>query len=259
MTHRFFAIFYKIALIALLAPLHQNASANTATLIATHPSDDKAFVQGLEVLDGKKLLMATGLYGKSTIGIFDLDTQHHTIKDTLRHEFFGEGATITPYGIWQLTWRENVAFLRNLQTFKIVRNAHYAGEGWGLAYDDITDRLYMSDGTDSLQIRHAKTFELISTLPVRYQGRSLKFINELEFANGFIYANIWQTNLIIKINPKNGNVVQFYDLTDILQNANFTQEQRQKIDVLNGIAHINGNRFYVTGKFYPLIFEVELP
>lgn len=258
---RYFLRHSNIKIIAILFVLFlqfAHATITAPTLIAIHDSDENAFVQGFEVIKDDKLLMATGLYGKSFIGVFDLATQRYTIKDTLPAEFFGEGATVTPYGIWQLTWRENTAFLRSLQDLRPIHTKHYDTEGWGLAYDDANDHLYMSDGTSKLQIRNAQTFELISTLPVRYHGKDIKFINELEFANGFIYANIWQTNFIIKIDPKNGNISQIYDVSNLLS-THLNQRVQQNIDVLNGIAHIKNDRFYITGKFYPVIFEVELP
>lgn len=230
----------------------------TPTLIATYDSEPTAFVQGFEQLADGRLLMATGLYGQSTIGIFDLHTGRYTIKDTLPEQFFGEGVSSTPHGIWQLTWQENTAFLRDADTFAIKNIVHYQGEGWGLAYDDTKEILYMSDGTNTLQIRHPQTFKLLDILPIAFQADESTLINELEFADGFIYANIWQSNLIIKINPADGQIIERYDLSELIKTANITPQARQNMDVLNGIAHIKGKHFYLTGKFYPVIFEVEL-
>ncbi|UNU72639.1 glutaminyl-peptide cyclotransferase [Moraxella nasovis] len=227
------------------------------TLIKQYASDNTAFTQGLERLDDDRLLLATGRYGKSSIGVFNLRTGKYTIKAHLPKQYFGEGASVTPYGIWQLTWKEHTAFLRDAQDFHIIAKAHYDSEGWGLAYYKDQDILYMSDGTDVIQLRDAKTFKLIGNLPIRYQNKAVHLINELEFANGFIYANVWQSNFIIKIDPATGDVVKLYDATQLL-NTTFTKAQRQHMDVLNGIAHIKDNRFYITGKLYPNIFEVVL-
>lgn len=245
-----------LACFATIADAHQHTK--TPTLITTYDSDPTAFVQGFERLADGQLLMATGLYGASTIGILDLHTGQHTIKDTLPKQFFGEGASVTPHGIWQLTWQENTAFLRDTHTFTIKNTVYYQGEGWGLAYDDTKKVLYMSDGTNTLQIRHPQTFKLLGILPVTFEVDESTLINELEFTDGFIYANIWQSNLIIKINPADGQIIERYDLSELIKTANIAPQARQNMDVLNGIAHIKDKRFYLTGKFYPMIFEVEL-
>lgn len=233
-------------------------AAHSLTLIHTHPSNPTAFTQGFEYMGNDQAILATGLYGQSSIGVLNIKTGEYTIKDTLSRAFFGEGITQTPYGIWQLTWRENVAFLRDADDFAIIDTAYYGGEGWGLAYRADQDIIYMSNGSSIITVRDAKTFKIKSHINVRHQGANIDQLNELEFADSFIYANIWQSNLIAKIDPDTGKVVKFYDFSDILANANISDHNRQNMDALNGIAHIKDNRFYVTGKFYPMIFEVTL-
>lgn len=225
-------------------------------LIDIYPSDPTAFTQGLEVYENQ-VIIGTGRYGKSIIGILNLENGEIEVMGQLDKTYFGEGLTVSPQYIWQLTWQENTAFQRDKNSFEIIDIIFYEGEGWGLAYDSDRDTLWMSDGTTYLQQRNPETFALIDRLEVRYQGQEIDDINELEYANGQIYANIWYTNQVIAINPETGEVSQVYDLTPILQEY-FTAEERQKIDSLNGIAHIEGNRFYITGKLYPLIFEIEL-
>lgn len=247
--HCFFALFLGLGA--------ANASP-TITLLNTYPSDSTAFTQGLERLADGQLLLSTGLYGKSKLGILTLKTGHYAIKNQLPSQFFGEGITQTPYGIWQLTWKEHTAFLYNPTSFQIIKTVPYVGEGWGLAYHPVKDIIYMSDGSSKIQIKDAKTFKPKSTIDVHYHHTPISQLNELEFANGFIYANVWQTNFILKINPTTGDVVQIYDASSLLQHAMLTNEQRQNMDVLNGIAHIQDNRFYLTGKYYPVIFEVML-
>lgn len=248
-------IYFTILILSLIFSIR---AAHSLTLVQTHPSDPAAFTQGFEYMGDDRAVLATGLYGRSSIGILNVKTGEYTIKDTLPRAFFGEGITQTPYGIWQLTWRENVAFLRDADDFAIVDTAYYGGEGWGLAYRADQDIIYMSNGSSTITVRDAKTFKIKSRINVHHQGANIEQLNELEFANGFIYANIWQSNLIAKIDPNTGKVVKFYDVSNLLANADISDHDRQNMDVLNGIARIEGNRFYVTGKFYPMIFEVTL-
>lgn len=229
-------------------------SAQEVKLLNTYVSDEQAFIQGLELNSEGKLLYSSGLYGKSEVGYLTLNVNMREVKDRLAPEFFGEGLTITPYGIWQLSWQEQTAFLRNSKTLKVEKMAHYLGEGWGLAYDKMRGQLWLSNGSDKLQIFQPQTFEKQGEISVRYLGQPVFRLNELEFANGFIYANIWQTNFIVKIEPAQGEVVKIYDLTPWVSELGLSDPN----DVLNGIAHISEDRFYVTGKRFPVIWEMEL-
>lgn len=239
------------SLLVMISPL---VSAQEITLLNTYPSDRNAFIQGLELNAEGKLLYSSGLYGQSEVGVLPLNTSQRETKEQLPPEFFGEGMTITPYGIWQLSWQEQTAFLRDLRNFKVKQTARYLGEGWGLAYDKNTDRLWLSNGSDKLQTFNPQTFDKQGEIPVTYHGQPLFQLNELEFANGFIYANVWHSNWIVKISPESGEVVQVYDLSRWVNALNLSDPN----DVLNGIAHIEGNRFYITGKRFPVIWEMRL-
>lgn len=219
-----------------------------------HPFNPQIFTQGLERNDQGKLLYSSGLYGQSEIGYLTLGSTQKESVNPLPPHYFAEGLTITPYGIWQISWREQTAFLRDPQTLKVIKTVHYSGEGWGLAYDKSRDLLWLSDGSDKLQTFNPCTFEKQGELSISYLNKPITLLNELEFANGFLYANLWQSNQLAKIDVTTGNVQKFYDFSPLVQSLNLTHPD----DVLNGIAHLQGSRFLITGKRFPVIWEVEL-
>lgn len=137
---------------------------------------------------------------------------------------------------------------------------HYEGEGWGLAYDASRDSLWMTNGSTKLQERDAKNFELKREVTVTDQGKPIKWLNELEFVDGKLYGNIWQSPFIVKLDPETGVIESQYDFTTLIKEHKLEAQLTPggKPDVLNGIAHIKGDRFYVTGKYYPYVFEVRL-
>lgn len=231
--------------------------AQSVKLINTHPSDSEAFTQGLELNEQGDLIIGTGLYGESIIGQVNLASGEIHEFDQLNDEYFGEGITHTPDALWQLTWRENTALKRDLETYEIIETASYEEEGWGLAYDYDREVLWYSDGTDKIYQRDSDTFEKVSEIEVVEDGQVIDNLNELEYAEGAIFANIWYDTTIVKIDPDTGQVLARYDVAPILQEE-MTEDELEEIDSLNGIAHIEGDRFYITGKLYPYIFEVEL-
>lgn len=249
MGQTFLTLLLTIFLASSIEPVH---------LITTLSSDSQLFTQGFTVDDQGKLLLGSGQYGQSKLGYLDPETSQLDTKITLPRQYFGEGVTDTPYGIWQLTWKEGKAFLWNPDNFELIRSFDYPGEGWGITYDAEFDTLWMSDGSSKLYQRDPQTFALLTEIEVKDQGQAINMLNELEFANGLIYANIWYSNSIIAINPETGQVEKSYDLTLVLKEADISEKERQKMDVLNGIAHVEGNIFYLTGKNYPVIFKVEL-
>lgn len=255
--------FLMLGLMSVLALKPSVFGQEAITLLAIYPSDQTVFTQGFEVhpqLAAHHLLLGTGLYGESSIGVLDIETGNYQIIDSLDKEYFGEGLTITEDSIWQLTWKENTAFKRDLANFEVIETATYSGEGWGLAFDQEGQALWMSNGTNQLTLRDPDTFDIINTLDVTYNNKAVSNLNELEFANGLIYANIWLTDQIVTINPNNGFIEHVYDLKALLEEVNqqYTAVEIAKMDVLNGIAHKEGNVFYLTGKQYPYVLEVEL-
>ncbi|MFL6235782.1 MAG: glutaminyl-peptide cyclotransferase [Thermoanaerobaculia bacterium] len=220
-------------------------------VLSTRPHDPGAFTQGL-VLDGDTLFESTGLNGESSLREVDPQTGKVKRKLDVPSEYFAEGLALVDGRLIQLTWQEEKAFVYNRSDFKKVAEFRYDGEGWGLCFDGA--RLVMSDGSNRLTFRDPKTFAVDSILSVTLAGKPATRINELECVDGVVYANVWQTDDILRIDPKDGRVTAVIDASGLL-----TPEERQKADVLNGIAWNPRTRtFLITGKHWPRMFEVEL-
>jgi glutamine cyclotransferase len=221
----------------------------TYQVVKTYPHDENAFTQGLVFEDGF-LYEGTGLEGRSSLRKVELDTGKVLQIYRLPNEFFGEGITIFGNNIIQLTYRTNVGFVFDKGTFKQLRQFNYPTEGWGLTHNN--KQLIMSDGSATLYFLDPETFKQTSSIIVRDNGVALQRLNELEYIDGKIYANIWQTNRIAIIDPDTGRVTGWLDLTGLLP-------QRDINAVLNGIAYDRINRrLFVTGKFWPKLFEIKL-
>lgn len=227
-------------------------------VIEAIPHDAKAFTQGLELVDGV-LYEGTGLEGESTIRTVDPDTGAVQRSVELPADMFGEGITVADDTIWQITWQNGVAFRRDRASLAERGQVRYDGEGWGLCHDAGGDRLIMSDGTDRLTYRDVTTFATEGEIRVRDAANEpVTHLNELECVpdqDGRIqvYANIWQTDRIVRIDPGSGRVTATVDLSGLLP-----EEDRAGTDVLNGIAAIPGtNEFLVTGKLWPTMFRVR--
>ncbi|WP_249353327.1 glutaminyl-peptide cyclotransferase [Rhodococcus sp. Q] len=218
---------------------------------STRPHDPSAFTQGFEISDGE-LVEGTGLAGWSYISARNLDTGAERVRVPLPDDMFGEGLTVSGDTVWQLTWKEGVAFARDRTTLTEQSRVTYDGEGWGLCAQP--DRLVMSNGSDTLTFRDPVTFDEVGSVHVTLDGRALDQLNELECTDdGSVYANVWQTSKIVRIDPTTGKVTALIDASGLL-----TPEQAANADVLNGIAAIPGtDRFLITGKFYPLTFDVR--
>jgi glutaminyl-peptide cyclotransferase len=217
---------------------------------AVFPHDPQAFTQGLLFYQGK-FYESTGLYGKSSLRRVDPTTSIVELKHDVSSEFFAEGLTLVDDRLIQLTWKKGVAFVYNREDFSSIDEFSYEGEGWGLCYDG--EHLIMSDGSSNLSFRDPKTFDLIGILAVTDEGRAVPRLNELEFIEGFVYANIWQTKRIVQINPDNGKVMARVDASGLL-----TPQEEQSADVLNGIAwDAEKKQIWITGKNWPKIFQVE--
>ncbi len=226
------------------------------SIVDTLPHDTGAFTQGLEIADGR-LFESTGLVGRSSIRELDLATGD-IVRNAAVDEVFAEGLTVISDGgnersAIQLTWQDGIAYRYDADTFDIVDTYTYEGEGWGLCHDGT--QLVMSDGTPTLDFRDASTFELISSVEVTLSGSPISMLNELECVNGSVWANIWQSSLIIEIDPTSGNVI------GVLNAATLTPPSvaEDASAVLNGIAYDpSDGTFLLTGKLWPTIFRVQI-
>ncbi len=221
-------------------------------VVATHPHDPAAYTQGLEVVDGV-LLESTGLRGESTLRLVDPTSGEVLSSVPLADDLFGEGATVVGDEVWQLTWTSEVAILRGLDDLAARRQATYEGEGWGLCAEP--DRLVMSNGSSTLTFRDRATFEAIGSVEVRDGEGPVAKLNELECVDGLVWANVFQTTRLLGIEPDSGRVVATVDL-DVLVPDGF---EGDGTNVANGVAHdTETGRFWLTGKRWPVIYEVEL-
>lgn len=214
------------------------------------PHDRSSFTQGLELVDGT-LYEGTGLHRSSLLRATDPATGEVHRETRLPAELFGEGITVTGDRIWQLTWQEGVAIERDRATLGELRRVKYSGEGWGLCFDG--SRLVMSDGSDRLTFRDPVTFAPVGEVDVRRGENTVTELNELECVDGQVWANIWGSNEIVRIDPASGQLTASVDASGLLP-----PEQRAGADVLNGIAAVPGtDEFLITGKYWPSLFRVR--
>jgi glutaminyl-peptide cyclotransferase len=219
-------------------------------IVSVRPHDPEAFTQGL-LLQGGSLYESAGNYGKSSLREVDPKTGVVQRKVAVPPEYFAEGLTLVDDRLIQITWKEETALVYDRADFKPVGKFRYDGEGWGLCWDGT--RIVMSDGSDRLTFRDPKTFATLSTLNVTRDGKPVPELNELECVDGLVYANVWQTDDILRIDPKDGRVTAVIDASGLL-----TPEERGKADVLNGIAWDPvAKTFLITGKLWPKMFEVR--
>ncbi len=227
------------------------APSYTYKVIHAYPHDTTAFTEGLFVDDGV-FYESTGLNGKSTLRKVEIETGKILKKKDVPAEYFGEGLAELNDKLYQLTWQTKVGFIYEKGTFNKTGEFAFESEGWGLTTDGID--LIQSDGTDKIRFIDPKTFKVKRTISVVGGGAPLEEINELEYIEGEIYANVWKTNSIVRIDPATGKVVGWIDMTGILSTA-----EAANADVLNGIAYDHDKkRLFVTGKYWPKVFEIEL-
>ncbi len=224
----------------------------TYTVRAVYNHDPQAFTQGLQYVDGT-LFESTGRYGQSTLREVALESGDIIRKVSLANYFFGEGMTVIDATIYQLTWQSGICLVYDRETFEEQARFIYDTVGWGLT--DNGTHLIMSDGSNRLYYRDPGTFAITRTVSVTLRGAPLTQLNELEYINGTIFANIWQTDLIALIDPASGKVTGLADLTGLLESYAATHGT----NVLNGIAYNSETgRLLVTGKLWPNLFEIEL-
>lgn len=222
------------------------------TVVNTFPHDPRAFTQGLIYEDGV-LYEGTGLEGQSELRKVDLQSGEVLERRALPANVFGEGLTSFGGLLVQLTWRTRVGYVYDKASLRRVRTFNYDTEGWGLTHDGTS--LILSDGTSTLYYLNPTTFQVQRRVNVTANGQSVERLNELEYVNGEILANVWLTNRIARINPRSGQVTAWYDLTDIVNRV----PNRTPDDVLNGIAYdARSGRLFVTGKRWPTLYEVKL-
>lgn len=263
--NKLFLIFFTIIF---LAACGDGTSSSTATAVNSnepavmnytitniYPHDTSSYLEGLEWHDGK-FLESTGspsYTGSSKLAYVDLKTGKDLQKITLDKKYFGEGTTLLNGKIYQLTYKENKCFVYDSKTFIKLKEFDYDGEGWGMTNNG--KQLIMNNGSDKLYFRDPETFKIMSIVGVTNNFGPLAEINEMEYVDGIIYANVYTRDIIIKINPESGKV---------LAQANFSGLKEKyfsstpNADVLNGIAYDSvGKRFFITGKNWPKMFEVK--
>ena len=232
----------------------QHASkTDTFKIIHTYPHDANAFTQGLLYEDGH-LYESTGLNGKSSVRIVDLPSGRVLKKYDLAEKYFGEGLTNWGSDLIQLTWQTQLGFVYDRSTLAWKKSFSYKGEGWGLTHDD--QQLILSDGTPVLRFLDPQSFAEKKRLTVTDEkGQPVANLNELEYIRGEIYANIWQTDEIVRISPQTGKLLGRIDLTGLIAKSELASPDA----VLNGIAYdAKGDRLFVTGKLWPKLFEIKV-
>jgi glutamine cyclotransferase len=221
-------------------------------VVHVYPHARDAFTQGLEFRAGF-LYEGTGLNGHSTLRKVNLENGRVLEQTGLPPEYFGEGITVINQQIIELTWRAQTGFVYEQNSFRRLRSFNYPGEGWGLANDGT--QIYMSDGSPEISVWDPVTLQEKRRFTVRDGRAPVTYLNELEWVRGEIYANVWQTDRIVRISPADGRVLGWVDMSGLLN----ATDRAQKVDVLNGIAYdVLGDRLFVTGKLWPKLFEIKI-
>jgi len=238
------------------SPVWQPPSAGTVPvqgyrIVRAYPHDPDAFTQGLEYVDGM-FYEGTGLNGRSSVRKVRIESGEVLQKRDLPQEHFGEGIAVFNSELFELTWQSRVAFVYDKVSFEPKRRLSYAGEGWGLTHDGRS--LIMSDGTDELRVVDPSTFAEQRRIKVTAAGAPVRRLNELEIVRGEIFANVWMTDYMARIDPSSGRVTAYVDLHGLL-----SPTERSRTDVLNGIAYdAEHDRLFVTGKLWPKVFEIKI-
>jgi glutamine cyclotransferase len=230
---------------------HRAAEVAGFKVVAAYPHDPASFTQGLAIEAGR-LYEGTGLYGSSTVRRVNLTSGRAEKQRALGERYFGEGIAILGGRLYQITWMNGAAVVYNLDTFEVERTMQYDGEGWGLTHDG--KELIMSDGSATIRFRDPQTFAVTREIEVLDNGVPLAMLNELEYIDGEIWANIWYDDRIARISPTDGKVLGFIDLSPL-----YPKSARGSEAVLNGIAYdATAKRLFVTGKNWPQLYEIEV-
>lgn len=222
------------------------------TVVNSYPHNTRFFTQGLLVHEGH-LYEGTGRYGESALMQLRLADGEVVKRKQLADRYFGEGIAVAGDRIYQLTWRENMVFVHDLETFDSLDSHYLPTEGWGLTWDG--EHLVVSDGSDQLYFYDPDGFQQVRSVTVTIQGRPVRYLNELEYINGEIWANVWTSNEIVRIDPATGEILSVVDLRGLREQTSAGGNDA----VLNGIAwDAEAGRLLVTGKLWAHIFEIEL-
>ncbi|WP_045859069.1 glutaminyl-peptide cyclotransferase [Teredinibacter purpureus] len=223
-------------------------------LLDTKAHDTQLFTQGLEI-NGDHILESSGLYNRSLVRIYHKDSGALLREKPLPKQVFAEGLTLFNQQVFVLTWRAGLLFILDPATLNVKKTLPYKGQGWGLTHNDT--HLFMSDGSHSIQLRNPETFEQFKTLSIIHPvtQKPIRKLNELEFAQGVLWANQWQTNLIYALSPINGEILGILDLTELVPPA----LRGDKEKVLNGIAYDpQKGAFWITGKNWPTRYLIRI-
>ena len=225
-------------------------------LVDRHPHDPKAFTQGLLFVDRDTMAESTGVYGESDVRLVDPTTGRVRERRALPKDRFGEGLAAVPGGeLVQLTWKEHVAMRWTVDGLRPAGETSYRGQGWGLTFDPDAELLLATDGSARVSRRLLETFEVASVVTVRRAGRPVSELNELEWVDGVLWANVWESDELLRIDPESGDVTGVVDLSSLVPDLGDSDA------VLNGIAHRPGDppgRLWVTGKHWPEMFVIDV-
>ena len=223
----------------------------TYKIVHVYPHDTGAFTEGLEYRGGF-LYESTGLEGQSFVRKTKLETGAVVQQIRLDPKYFGEGITVMNQKIFQLTYKTQIGFVYAQDSMQRQRTFNYSGEGWALTNDG--QQIYMSDGSAEIRVWDPATLQEKRRIKVHEGTAPVERVNELEWVNGEIYANVWMTDDVLRISPKDGRVLGKIHLAGLLD-----AKTREQVDVLNGIAYdAMGGRLFVTGKFWPKLFEIQI-
>jgi glutamine cyclotransferase len=236
-----------------LSPFMQSKAPVASIVVKnTYPHDTEAFTQGLLFHQGF-FYESTGLLGKSTLARKDMKTGKVLQEVKLPREFFGEGIVLLKDKIYQMTWQNEAVLIYDARSLREIKRMKYTGEGWGLASDG--KYLLMSNGSSTITFRDPKSFKTVREIQVRDGDNPVERLNELEFIKGEIWANVYMEDVIVRISPKNGRVTGWIDLSELRSYL----ARSARVDVINGIAYDGeANRIFLTGKYWPKIFEIQI-
>lgn len=223
----------------------------TVAIEAKYPHPNRAFTQGI-IINDRTIIESSGLYNKSFIQRYQVGDNTAVELKRLPGHYFAEGLEQLADEIFVLTWKERAVLVLDSNNFSIQRKMHYQGEGWGLTTDG--QHLIMSNGSNIITFRDKDNFNIVKQIAVADETGPMNFLNELEWIEGKLYANIWQQDLLVVINPNDGKVIQEIDLSPLRAELN-----NNRVDAINGIAWDEVNKeLYLTGKLWPWLFSVSI-